>query len=283
VADILDQIVEQTRARIEAQKRRMPRSELDQQMRQTTPRPFARALRRPEGIALIAELQQASPSAGVIRKEPDLPGRIRAYERGGAAALSILTEEAYFHGSPHLLELARKESRLPLLRKDFILDHYQVAESRALGADALLLITTLLEPSLLSELLAHAGEAGLEALVETHDEPDLEKALKAGATLLGINHRNLRTLQVDLSISQRLLRLVPRNGTTVVVESGIRNPGELQRFRELGAHAVLIGETLMRDPDPEKIVRSFVNAASPPSPLPEGEGRAKPRGEANSL
>jgi indole-3-glycerol phosphate synthase len=222
-------------------------------------RAFASALRKPDGLSIIAELKQASPSAGVIRQESNLAGRIQGYTKGGASALSILTEEYYFHGSPYVLELARKETDLPILRKDFIIDPYQVEESRHMGADALLLITTLLPPSLLQEMLAHCREVGLEALVETHDEKDLEKALKVGAETLGINHRNLRTLQMDMSLSERLLPMVPKDGKTVVIESGITKPQELARLRKAGAHAVLIGETLMRDPNPEAIVRSFVN------------------------
>ncbi len=260
MADILEQIVDKTRERVKVQKRRLPLVELEKQLAGLKPAlPFAASLRRTDRIAVIAELKQASPSAGVIREEPDLAGRIRGYARGGAAALSILTEEYYFHGSPYILEMARKETELPILRKDFMIDPYQVEETRMMGADALLLITTLLPPSLLKELLDHAREVGLDALVETHEAKDVEKALAAGATLIGINHRNLRTLQMDMTTAQRLLPLIPKNGMTVVVESGITKPEEAARFHKLGAHAVLIGETLMRDPDPEQIVRRFVH------------------------
>jgi indole-3-glycerol phosphate synthase len=259
--DILEQIAEKTRERLKAQKLRAPIAELRRQLGGKTPVPlFAQALQRSGGVAVIAELKQASPSAGVIRQEADLAGRIQAYARGGAAALSILTEESFFRGSPAILELARKSTDLPLLRKDFILDPYQVEESRLLGADALLLIATLLSPDQLKELLAHCREVGIDALVETHDEIDLDKALNAGATLIGINHRNLRTLQMDLSISTRLLPRLPKSGVTVVIESGIKHPGELPGFKRLGAHAVLIGETLMRQAQPEPAVRAFVDA-----------------------
>jgi indole-3-glycerol phosphate synthase len=259
--DILKEIVQKTRERLKVQKRRLPLADLHRQMVHLKgTRPFSESLRRTDGLAVIAELKQASPSAGVIREEPDLSGRIQGYARGGATALSILTEEYYFHGSPYILELARKATELPLLRKDFIIDPYQIEESRQMGADAILLITTLLPPSLLKELLDHAREMGLDALVETHHEKDVEKALQSGATLIGINHRNLRTLQMDLTIAQRLLPLIPKKGKTIVIESGITQPEEMTRFRELGAHAVLIGETLMRHPNPELIVRSFVQA-----------------------
>jgi indole-3-glycerol phosphate synthase len=259
MTDVLEDIVQKTRDRLKAQKRRVPFADLERQAAERkTVASFSSALRRPDGLAIIAELKQASPSAGVIREEPDLAGRIQAYVRGGAAALSILTEEFYFHGSPHVLELARRSTDKPILRKDFIIDAYQVEESRHMGADALLLITTLLPPSLLKELLDHTREAGLEALVELHDEKDLEKALKAGATVIGVNHRNLRTLQMDMDLAKRLLPKIPKSGTTLVVESGIKAPGDLPPLRALGAQAVLIGETLMRDPNPEQIVKQFV-------------------------
>jgi indole-3-glycerol phosphate synthase len=264
MADVLEEIVQKTRARLDIQKQNLPLAELRRQASQRKKIfPFAQALRKPDGIAVIAELKQASPSAGVIRQETDLGGRVKGYAKGGAAALSILTEEYYFHGSPYILELARKECDLPILRKDFIVDPYQIEESRRMGADAVLLITTLLPGELLKDLLAHAREAGMDALVETHDVADVEKALQAGATLIGINHRNLRTLQMDLSTAERLLPMIPKDGKTVVVESGIKTPEEAARFHRLGAHAVLIGETLMRHPKPEEIVRSFAQAGRP--------------------
>lgn len=261
MADVLEDIVAHTRKRVEVQKQQIPSSQLEQRLKSQKPaRPFAQALRRPGGLTLIAELKPASPSAGMIRPENDPTARIQAYARGGAAALSILTEEFYFQGSPHNLELARRHTNLPLLRKDFIVDRYQIEESRALGADAVLLIATLLPGTLLNEFLSHARDAGLESLVEVHDEADLDSALKAGATLIGVNSRNLRTLTVDLRISKKLAALIPKPGETLVAESGIRRPDQLAEIRQWGFDAVLIGETLMRDPDPERIVASFVRA-----------------------
>jgi indole-3-glycerol phosphate synthase len=262
--DILEQIVDKTRERLKAQKLRLPLADLLRQTPRSKRRSFARALRRPDGISIIAELKQASPSAGIIRQESDLAGRIRGYALGGAAALSILTEEDYFRGSPYVLEIARKETDLPLLRKDFIIDPYQIEESCHMGADAILLITTLLAPSLLKEMIDHARSAGLDSLVETHNEDDLRKALDAGADVIGINHRNLRTLKMDLTIAERLLPQIPKQGKTLVVESGIRKPEEAARFHALGAQAVLIGETLMRSADAESIVRSFVQGGRAP-------------------
>lgn len=262
MVDILEEIITKTRERVKAQKRRAPLADLQRQMAAgRKPVSLTDALRRSDLITLIAELKQASPSAGVIRKENDLAGRVQGYARGGASALSILTEEYFFHGSPYILEVARKETALPILRKDFIIDPYQIEESRQMGADAILLITTVLPPSLLKELLDHAQEVGLDALVEAHAEEDLDKALKAGARLIGINHRNLRTLQMDMTLSEKLLPRIPKD-KTVVVESGIKRPDELPHFHELGAHAVLIGETLMRDPAAEAVVRSFVEAGT---------------------
>ena len=259
MTDVLEDIVRKTRDRLKAQKRRLPLAELQKQASQRQNlHSFSQALHRPDGMAVIAEVKQASPSAGVIREESNVLGRIQGYARGGASALSILTEEYYFHGSPHVLELARQHTELPILRKDFIVDPYQVEESRRMGADALLLITTLLPPAQLKELLDHTQAIGLEALVELHDEKDLDKALKAGANLIGINHRNLRTLQMDLTLAKRLIPLIPPSGKTIVVESGLKDAAELAPLRELGAHAVLIGETLMRHPDPEQIVHQFV-------------------------
>ena len=261
MTDFLDEVVVRTQQRVEVQKKQVSLPQLRKRFRETEPiRPFAKALMRRGGVSLIAELKQASPSAGVIRQESDMEKRIRSYTRGGAAALSILTEEYYFHGSPHVLEMARRETKLPLLRKDFIIDPYQIDESRSMGADAVLLIATLLPNGRLKEFMMLARAANLEALVEVHDEKDLESALSAEATLIGVNNRNLRTLRVDISTAAHLVPLIPKKGKTVVVESGIKDPTELRRFQQWGAHAVLIGETLMRSPDPEAIVRSFVQA-----------------------
>ena len=261
MTDFLDEVVTRTRQRVDAQKRQAPLAQLRKCFENHEPiRPFSKALHKAHAVSLIAELKQASPSAGVIRKESDIPGRIRGYTKGGASALSILTEEYYFHGSPQLLELARRETKLPLLRKDFIIDPYQIEESRSMGADAVLLIATLLQGAQLKEFIGLARATRLEALVEVHDEKDLEQALHAGATVIGVNNRNLRTLRVDLSTAQKLVPLIPKHGITIIVESGIKDPSELSRFQQWGVQAVLIGETLMRNPDPEAAVRSFVQA-----------------------
>lgn len=261
MTDFLQEVTAKTRQRVEAQRARWSLEDLHKRLKKDAPkRSFQKALRQKRGLALIAELKQASPSAGVIKKEGDMAGRIKAYVRGGAAALSILTEEEYFHGSISLLEEVRALTTLPLLRKDFIIDPYQIIESKILGADAILLITTLLAGPLLRDFIVQADELGLEALVEVHDERDLEEALRAKASLIGINNRDMRTLRVDPSNAERLLSKAPKEGVTFVVESGIKSPAELPRLMELGAHAVLIGETLMRAQDPEELVKEFTQA-----------------------
>jgi indole-3-glycerol phosphate synthase len=261
MADFLEEVTAQTRRRVNAQKQQVS---LDQLKRRSAAlgaqRLFGKNLRQPGRVALIAELKQASPSAGVIRQESDIIGRLQAYTRGGAAALSILTEEYYFHGSPHLLEAARKSSPLPLLRKDFIIDPYQIVESRTLGADAILLIASLLPGTLLRDFISRAEDTGLETLVEVHDERDLDQALNTAAPIVGLNNRNLHTLRVDVGNAERLLSKMPKHGMTIVVESGIKDPAEMPHLHDLGVHAALIGETLMRASDPEDMVRRFTQA-----------------------
>jgi indole-3-glycerol phosphate synthase len=259
--DFLTEVTARTRQRVEVQKQGLSLEQLKRRIKKETPhRSFEKALRRHGEVALIAELKQASPSAGVIRMEQDIPTRIAAYVKGGAAALSILTEEHYFHGSPHLLEEARTLVELPLLRKDFIIDPYQILESKSLGADAILLITSLLPGERLREFIAEAAAIGLESLVEVHSEQDLEQALTAGARVIGINNRDLRTLRVDCANAARLLAKAPKTGQTYVVESGIKAASELPTLKRLGAQAVLIGETFMRAENPEQLVKEFTQA-----------------------
>lgn len=260
--DFLSDVVAKTRERIGVQMQGLSIEQLRHRVAKNdyARKSFEKALRRRGAIAVIAELKQASPSAGVIRKELDIPGRIKAYVNGGAAALSILTEEHYFHGSPHLLEEARSLTALPILRKDFIVDPYQIFETKTLGADAVLLITRLLPGNLLRDFIAQAAEVGLEALVEVHDELELDLALTSGARVIGINNRDMRTLRVDCSNAERLLAKAPKSGVTYVVESGIKASSELPRLKSLGAHAVLIGETFMRAENPEELVKEFSQA-----------------------
>ena len=258
MSDFFQTVLASTRDRIARHRRVLPVNVLRSRSRgQEPPRSFSKALRHPGRVSLIAELKQASPSAGVIRRETDIPGRIRSYVEGGAAALSILTEPDFFHGSPDIFRTARRLARVPLLRKDFIVDPYQVEESRSLGADAILLIVALLPAGVLRDLLDTVVGHGMEALVEVHDEKDLSAAISAGASIIGVNNRNLRTLQVDTRTAHRLIPQIPKY-CTIVAESGIKTPQEVSQLRARGAHAVLIGETLMRYGNAKEAVSKFV-------------------------
>jgi indole-3-glycerol phosphate synthase len=198
---------------------------------------------------IIAEVKRSSPSQGVIRDSFDPVAIARDFSANGASALSVLTEEKYFHGSLAFLEAIKEAVAPPLLRKDFTLDSYHLIEARAFGGDAVLLIAALLAAQALNELLSEARELSLDALVEVHTEDELEIALKAGARLIGINNRNLKTFEVKLETAERLLPLVPP-GVTVVCESGFQQCRDLERIEALGAHAFLVGEALMRAPEP---------------------------------
>jgi indole-3-glycerol phosphate synthase len=208
------------------------------------------------GVALIAEHKRRSPSAGVIREDLTLEQVVSAYERGGAAALSVLTEGPNFGGSLDDLQRAHAASDLPILRKDFVVDPYQVEESFAVGADAILLIVAALEQKQLSGLHELASELGLAVLVEVHDGHELERALAAGAQLVGINNRDLTTLEVDIDRSFELRQQIPE-GTTVVAESGFTERREIERLAAASVDAVLIGESLMRSANIEAAVRGL--------------------------
>jgi indole-3-glycerol phosphate synthase / phosphoribosylanthranilate isomerase len=226
------------------------------------PRPFAEALRtRPGGSArLIAEIKRASPSKGIIAEIFDPVAQARAYERGGAAAISVLTEPHFFQGSLKHLRTVREAVALPVLRKDFIFDAYQVYEARAAGADAILLIVALLEDAMLRELLTLTRELGMEALVEAHDADEVRRAVAAGASVVGVNSRDLRTFVVDAAVVQNLRPLVPRD-RVFVAESGIQNQMDAARARAWGADAILVGEALMRASDPEAMARELTTAS----------------------
>ncbi len=200
------------------------------------------------GFHIIAEVKRASPSKGLIAQEFDPVSIAQEYEAGGASAISCLTDEEFFMGHLEYLAAIRQAVDLPLLRKDFIIDEIQLEEARAFGADVVLLIVAALEPPRLRDLITAAKELGLEALVEVHDEIELDTALSAGAEIIGVNNRNLKTFEVDLGVSIRLRRLVPEN-IPLVAESGIRSIEDLRRLKEAGISAALIGESLMRTAD----------------------------------
>jgi indole-3-glycerol phosphate synthase len=218
-------------------------------------RPFNEALVRP-GLSLIAEFKRRSPSAGELRPDAGVAETVRAYERGGAAALSILTEERQFGGSLHDLRAAREASDLPILRKDFIVDRYQLYESAANGADAVLLIIAVLDDPSLAALYAEARDLDLDCLAEVHNEVELERALSIDADAIGINNRNLDDFSVEVETTVKLLTDVPA-GKAVVSESGYAHREQLDELERIGVDAVLIGESLMRTEDPEVLVREL--------------------------
>ena len=257
---VLERIVEDTRGEVDRRRESVPLARLEEVIAQRPEgRPFQEALLRP-GISLIAEHKRRSPSAGTIREGATVEEIALAYERGGAAALSILTEPFHFSGSLDDLRAARAVTELPVLRKDFIVDPYQLYESAAAGADAILLIVAALEPEALYELLREAGALDLDALVEVHDERELEVALDVEADVLGINNRDLADFSVDIERTYELLSDVPA-GKTVVSESGYSTRDELDELERVGVDAVLIGETLMRADDVEEAVRRLSGGA----------------------
>lgn len=212
------------------------------------PRGFAAALRSAREVRLLAEVKRRSPSAGEIRPGADPVEVARAYAAGGAAALSVLTDREFFGGELDFLRAVRAAVGLPVLRKDFVIDPLQLWEARAAGADAVLLIVRILDDAKLRELHALAAELGMDALVEVHDRPEMERALAAGCTLLGINNRDLASFHTDLELSVRLAPEVPQR-VTLVAESGIRTPGDVDRLGAAGVDAILVGESLMRQQD----------------------------------
>ena len=273
---VLDRIVAQRRVQLAIDQAAVPRAVLERQVADAAPAiDFASRLRggtstSPSGarLRLVAEIKRASPSKGVFDADLDAALQARRYAEAGAAAISVLTEPAFFQGSLDDLRAARgafglDEECPALLRKDFLFDEYQVLEARAAGADALLLITMMLEPSTLRGLLAATHAAGLEALVEVHDEAELATALEAGARVLGVNNRDLRTFAEDLGTFERLARLAPP-GITLVAESAIKTAADAERMAAAGAHAILVGEALVLSGDVERKARELqlVGAAS---------------------
>lgn len=211
-------------------------------------------------VGVVAELKRRSPSKGEIRRDLDAARQVVAYEQGGAAAISVLTEPEQFGGSPDDLRLARQTTGRPLLRKDFIVHRLQIVEARALGASAVLLIARALSPLRLRELAAAAAEAGLETLIEVRDDRELADALSARGTMIGVNNRDLETLAIDLATGERLLPLVPRD-RIAVAESGIRSREDVERFAACGADAVLVGSAVSASADPAGAVRALVGVS----------------------
>ncbi len=259
---MLDRILEAKREAIEHRKKILPETALKYGVRHAlAPRDFSAALRRP-GLNVIAELKPASPSRGVIREHFDPIALGRALEAAGAAALSVLTEEKFFGGSLKNLRDARKSTGLPVLRKDFLFDPWQVLETRANDADSFLLIVAALADAQLRDLLVLGRELGMEPLVEVHTAEELARALAAGARILGVNNRDLQTLEVRVETSFELAAQIPED-CLAVSESGLRTHGDLCRLREAGFDAFLIGESLMQAPDPGAALGALLR---PPAP-----------------
>lgn len=229
---------------------------------QTPPRGFRAALERAPLYGLIAEIKKASPSKGLIRADFDPPAHARAYGAGGAACLSVLTDEHYFQGHDSYLAAAREACALPVLRKDFMVDPWQVAEARALGADAILIIVAALEDIAMAEIEAAAIQHGIDVLVEVHDARELERALRLRSRLIGVNNRDLRDFSVDLARTIELAALAP-SGTTLVAESGIHSHADLEHLGEHGVRCFLVGESLMRQADVEAATKALLG--NPPS------------------
>lgn len=237
-------------ARLEARARKMPQ-----------PRSLAGALQAAAPLAIIAELKQASPSAGWIGRQPNPVEVARRYQAAGAAALSVLTDRTSFRGSLARLRQVREHVDRPVLRKDFLIHPYQIVQARAAGADAVLLIVALLGDEDLDELLTLTRRLGMEALVEVHEEAELDRALAAGARVVGVNNRDLDRLETSLATGERLLPRIPP-GVVAVAESGLKGPEDVARMVRAGAQAVLVGEALTRHPNPEALIQAFLGVGA---------------------
>lgn len=262
MTDVLARIAAYKREEVAARRSALSQDAIETRARAATPpRGFRTALQarfeatgRP---ALIAEIKKASPSKGLIREDFDPPALARAYERGGATCLSVLTDGPSFQGGDAFLGQAREATALPCLRKDFLVDPWQVAESRALGADCILIILAMVDDALAAELLSEAGRFGMDALIETHDQVEMERACRLGGDLVGINNRSLRTFEVDLETTERLAMLSPVRAL-LVAESGIFTPDDVARVSAAHAQAILVGESLMRQADVEAATRALL-------------------------
>ncbi len=262
MTDVLERIAAYKRVEVAARKAALSQDAVEAQARRATPpRGFRAALQgrfqQTGHPALIAEIKKASPSKGVIRPDFDPPALAQAYERGGAACLSVLTDGPSFQGDDVFLRQAREATALPCLRKDFLVDPWQVAESRALGADCILIILAMVDDPMAADLLSEARRFGMDALIETHDAAEMARASALGGDLVGINNRSLRTFEVDLAVTERLAAVAPPHAL-LVAESGVFTTGDVARVAGARATAILVGESLMRQADVEAATRSLL-------------------------
>ena len=266
--DLLAAIVAATRRSVEVRAAQVPLREIDRRAASVVPRDgrFAAALSRAATVNVIAECKRRSPSRGVLKADYDPVAIARGYTRAGAAAISVLTEPTFFDGHLDHLEAVRHATDLPILRKDFIVDRYQILEARAAGADAILLIAAALTPSVLAELHRSARDAGLDVLVEIHAVSELPAAVDAGASIIGVNNRNLRTLAVDTEVSRQAIEMIPED-VIAVAESGLKTPADLQELKRAGYDAFLIGERFMTADDPGQALADLMREVRGPRPV----------------
>ena len=253
--DLLSRLVVEARQDLQRRRALIAQDQFERAVAMYRPKDFAGALRGP-GLSVIAEMKQRTPSMGVLVEDYRPADLAHAYTEGGAAAISVLTHMASFGGRPEHIKAAREATDLPILRKDFVTDPFEIAEARAAGADAVLLIVAALDRTHLAELLAVTRSRGLAALVEVHDEAETKIAVELGAEVIGVNHRDLRTFGIDLGLTERLRKLIPAD-VVVVAESGIHTAAEARRVFEVGADAILVGEVLMRSSDPAITIKEL--------------------------